>query len=93
MISKEETKHIASLARIGASEEEIDKFSEDLSAVLDWVSELKEVDVEKASPTEHITGFENVSREDQARDFAAKEDIVKMFPEEKNGYDKVKSVL
>ncbi len=93
MISKEETKHIASLARIGVTDEEIEKFSEDLSAVLDWVSELKEVDVEKASPTEHITGFENVSREDQSRDFAVQKDIVKLFPEEKNGYDKVKSVL
>lgn len=93
MISKEETKHIASLARIGITDEEVEKFSSDLSAVLDWVSELKEVNVEKTEPTEHITGFENVSRDDSEKDFVGKKDIVKLFPEEKNGYDKVKSVL
>lgn len=93
MISNEETKHIASLARIGITEEEVEKFSHDLSAVLDWVSELEEVNVDNVQPTEHITGFENVSRSDFEKDFDNKEGIVKLFPEEKNGYDKVKSVL
>lgn len=93
MISKDEVKHIASLARIGLGEEEVEKFSEDLSAVLDWIDELKKVDIENVEPTAHITGVENETREDNFSDFNNKEGIINLFPEEKNGYDKVKSVL
>ena len=41
MISKKEAKHIADLARIGTDEKGIKKSSEDLSAILDWMEELK----------------------------------------------------
>ena len=44
-------------------------------------------------PTAHITGMNDVSREDVAENFANKEKIIELFPESKNGYDKVKSVL
>ncbi|PJA86981.1 MAG: Asp-tRNA(Asn)/Glu-tRNA(Gln) amidotransferase GatCAB subunit C [Candidatus Moranbacteria bacterium CG_4_9_14_3_um_filter_42_9] len=93
MISKDEVKHIAGLARIGVSEKDIEKFLKDLSAVLDWVKELQEVDVSGVEPMAHITGTENVAREDTARDFGNKNNITKLFPEKKDGYGKVKSVL
>jgi aspartyl-tRNA(Asn)/glutamyl-tRNA(Gln) amidotransferase subunit C len=93
MISKDEVKHIAGLARIGMNEKEVDKFSHDLSSILDWIEQLKEVDITGVEPTAHITGLENKFREDKIQDFENKEGIVKLFPESKNGYDKVKSVL
>ncbi len=93
MISKDEVKHIAALARVGLNEEEIEKFSQDLSSILDFVEQLKEVDVAGIEPTAHITGLVNRTRDDVARDFANKDGIVELFPEEKNRYDKVKSVL
>ena len=93
MISKDEVKHIAALARIGLEEKEIEKFSHDLSSILDFIEQFKEVDVSGVEPTAHITGLENRTRDDIAREFENKEKIVKLFPEEKNGYDKVKSVL
>ncbi|HRY82357.1 MAG TPA: Asp-tRNA(Asn)/Glu-tRNA(Gln) amidotransferase subunit GatC [Candidatus Moranbacteria bacterium] len=93
MISEKEVKHIASLARIGLSEDEIEKFSKDLSSILDFIEQLKEVDISGIEPTAHITGLQNKLREDKIENFENKEGIVKLFPEEKNGYDKVKSVL
>lgn len=93
MISKKEVKHIADLARVGINDEEIDKFSQDLSSILDWMEQLNEIDVEKVEPTAHITGLENRIREDKENDFKNKEGIIKLFPEEKNNYNKVKSVL
>ena len=93
MISKDEVKHIASLARVGMTEEEVDKFSHDLSSILDFIEQLKEVDVTGVEPTAHITGLVNRMRDDLQHDFSDKENIKKLFPEEKNGYDKVKSVL
>lgn len=93
MISKDEVKHIAELARIGLSEKEVEKFTTDLSNVLDWIDQLKEVDVKNVEPTAHITGIKNETREDKTIDFENKKEIIKLFPEEKNGYNKVKSVL
>jgi len=93
MITKKEVKHIAGLARIGVSEKEIEKFSKDLSAVLDWVRELQEVNVEGIEPMAHITGTENITREDKAREFLNKDKIVELFPDKKDSYGKVKSIL
>lgn len=93
MISKDEVKHIAALARVGLDEDEIEKFSKDLSSILDWMEELKKVDVEGVEPTAHVTGLANRMREDLMHEFGNKGGIVKLFPEEKGGYDKVKSVL
>jgi aspartyl-tRNA(Asn)/glutamyl-tRNA(Gln) amidotransferase subunit C len=93
MISKSEVQHIAALARIGIDEKEIDKLAKDLSGILDWVEKLKEVDITGVESTAHITGVNNVTREDNMADFADKNKIVDLFPEKKDGFDKVKSVL
>jgi aspartyl-tRNA(Asn)/glutamyl-tRNA(Gln) amidotransferase subunit C len=86
-------KHIASLSRVGLADKELEKFSKDLSSILDWMDELKKVDISGVEPMAHITGMENVTREDKASDFDNKKGIISLFPEEKSGYDKVKSVL
>lgn len=93
MITKKEVQHIAGLARIGTSEKDVEKFTADLSVVLDWIEQLKEVDVEGVLPTAHITGMENRLREDVQIDFENKKGILDLFPESKDGYGKVKSVL
>jgi len=93
MITKKEVKHIAGLARIGMEEKEITKFTKDLSAVLDWVDELKKVNIKNVKPTAHITGMENIAREDKTGEFTDKKGIIDLFPEKKDNFDKVKSVL
>jgi len=93
MITKKEVKHIAGLARIGMEEKEITKFTKDLSAVLDWVDELKKVNIKNVKPTAHITGMENIAREDKTGEFMDKKGIIDLFPEKKDNFDKVKSVL
>lgn len=93
MITKEEVRHIAGLARIGVSEKEVERFAIDLSAVLDWMEELKKVDVEGIESTAHITGMENRMREDVSNDFDNKNAIVNLFPVKKDNYGKVKAIL
>ena len=93
MLDKKEVEHIAKLARIGLSDEEAKKYQKDLSAVLDWVEQLKEVDIENIEPVSHITGMENVVRGDKRADYKHKGKITDMFPEKKDNYDKVKSAL
>ena len=95
MLTKKEVAHIAALARIGLSEEEIPKYQKDLSAILDYFKKLEELDTEKTDPIGHITGRSNSYREDKARDFGdlGREAILENVPEKKDKFIKVKSVL
>lgn len=95
MLSQEEVKHIALLARIGIKEDEIEKYQKDLSAVLDFFRELEAVATDDVEAIGHITGTADVARRDRAEDFgiAGKEMILSNVPETKNGFVKVKSVF
>ena len=94
MISKEEVKHIAKLARIGLSSKEIEKFRKELSSILDYVEKLKEVDVSGVEATSHPFEIKNVMREDLAEELEEKgEKLLESAPEKKGDYLKVKSIL
>lgn len=95
MLSRDEIKNIAALARLGVEEEDIEKYQKDLSAVLDYFKELEKLDTENVEPISHITGMYNVLREDRDVDFGSvgREAILKNAPETKDGSIKVKSVL
>lgn len=94
MLSKEEVQHIALLARIGLSDEEVERYRTDLSGVLDFFKELEALDVSGAAEP-GVFGKENDSREDRSGDFgsAGKSAILENVPETKDGYVKVKSVF
>jgi len=95
MLTKEEIQNIATLARIGLSEKDVEKYQQDLSEILDYFKKLDEVDIEGVEPIGHITGMKNVFRTDGNVDFGdlGKEAIMQNAPEKKDGYIKVKSVL
>lgn len=91
-ISREEVQHIARLARIGLISEEEAKFQHDLSGVFGLIEELKEAKVETldAGAGERET---NHTREDVASESGMAADIRKSFPQEKDGYNKVRAVF
>jgi aspartyl-tRNA(Asn)/glutamyl-tRNA(Gln) amidotransferase subunit C len=95
MLNKDEVKKIALLARIGISDKEVEKYRHDMAAILDYFKKLEELDTEGIEPIGHITGRENVMREDKKEDFGApgKEAILANAPEVKDGFIKVKPVL
>ncbi len=95
MLSKDEIQHIASLARIGLTGEETEKYQKDLSAILDYFKKLEELDTENIEPIGHITGRFNSFREDKDEDFGnlGRVAIMKNAPEIKDKFIKVKSVL
>lgn len=95
MLSTDEVKHIALLARIGLKEEEVEKYQKDLSAVLDFFQELSAADTENVEPIGHITGRIGDAREDRMEEFGnlGTDAIKKNFPDGKDGFLKVKSVF
>ncbi len=95
MISKEEVKKVAKLARLGLAEKEIGKFQQELSSILDYVKKLKKADVSKIEPTSHPNKAENVMRADDGHSCSAetKKSMIEQAPEEKDGYVQVKQIL
>lgn len=93
MLSQEEVKKVAEMARIELSATEIEKFQKDLSSVLDYVDALKEVNTDGLEIVSSVTGLENVQRADVPKPIDYQEDIMANAPERKDKYYKVKSIL
>jgi len=93
MISKEEVKHIAKLARLGLSEDEIGKFQKELSGILDYIEKLKEVDVSDVAPASHAILVENSVREDAINPRPGGKKLLDLAPDKKEKFLKVKSVF
>jgi aspartyl-tRNA(Asn)/glutamyl-tRNA(Gln) amidotransferase subunit C len=66
-ISREEVLHVARLARLELSEEELDRFAEQLSAILDAVGKVAELELEGVEPTSHPLDLVNVWAEDEPK--------------------------
>ncbi|MFA6550075.1 MAG: Asp-tRNA(Asn)/Glu-tRNA(Gln) amidotransferase subunit GatC [Candidatus Gracilibacteria bacterium] len=95
MLSEEEVKHIAKLARIRLTDEEIKKFSTQLTDILEYVKILEEVDTKDVEPTSQVTGLKDVTREDVVvSNLATGEDLLKCSPLPiQNNQIKVKPVI
>lgn len=93
MITKEEVQHIAKLARIQLSPEEVEKFQKELGEVLDYFEILREVDVSSVQPMTHSVPLQNVKRKDEAQPDSKGRKLLDAAPEHEAGYLKVKSIL
>ncbi|HYF05818.1 MAG TPA: Asp-tRNA(Asn)/Glu-tRNA(Gln) amidotransferase subunit GatC [Patescibacteria group bacterium] len=93
MLTLDEVKKLGSLARIELSSEELEQMQKDLSAILDYVEELKSVDVSGLEVLSQVTGLVNVQRQDEPKLCDFRDDIFANAPEMKDGYYKVKAIL
>lgn len=64
MINESDVRHIAHLSRLHPSDEEVRLFSGQLSAILEYVEQLNEVDTQAVPPTAHALPVKNVFRDD-----------------------------
>jgi aspartyl-tRNA(Asn)/glutamyl-tRNA(Gln) amidotransferase subunit C len=92
-LTTEDVKKISQLARIELSEAEILKFQKELSVVLDYVSELNKVDTTGVEEISQVTGLVNVLRDDKPEFSPIRDAIIKNFPDSKEGFLKIKSIL
>lgn len=95
MITKEQVEHIATLARLALTKEEIEKFQKDLGAILDYFDTLKSVDTSKVNPMTHSVELLNALREDIAKKEKPEvvEKLVESSPASERGFIKVKEVF
>lgn len=92
-ISKKEVEHIADLARLKLSEKEKVKFQKELGKILEYIDQLKELDVENVQPTSQVVRMENVLREDKVKPSLSQEEALSNAPDKEDGFFKVPRVI
>jgi aspartyl-tRNA(Asn)/glutamyl-tRNA(Gln) amidotransferase subunit C len=65
MIDREQVLHVARLARLELSEEEIERMTTELSGILEHVDRITALDLGHVKPTSHVVALENVLRPDE----------------------------
>ena len=92
-LSREEVLHIAKLARIGLTEEDVARFQLQLSQILEHFDVLRQIPTEDVPPTMHALAMEGVVGSDEPRPSLAKEAVLANAPFEYEGYLRVRAVL
>jgi len=93
-LKKEDVLNLAELVRLDLTDDEVNEFTEELSAILDYVEQLGDVDVSGLEPTNQVTGLTNVTRKDEINDYGySLEDLQSNLPDSKGNLIKVKRML
>jgi len=92
-LSYEQVRHIAWLARLGLSEEEVEKFSLQLSNILENVEILQQVDTTNVPPATHTIPLQNVLRKDDVAESYSQSDVLSNAPKQAEKCFKVQAIL
>jgi aspartyl-tRNA(Asn)/glutamyl-tRNA(Gln) amidotransferase subunit C len=80
VIGRDEVLHVATLARLALSEDEIEPMARELSAVLDHVARIGELDLDGVAPTSHVVEVTGALRADQPRPSWPRETVLAAAP-------------
>ena len=92
-LSADDVRHLASLARIGMTDDEVQKFRTDLSSILDHFDVLAAIDTEGVEPTNNGADLLNVMVADKSRASATHEQTMANAPTSEDAYFRVRAVL
>lgn len=92
-ISREEVLHIALLARLGLTEEEVDRLSEQLSNILENFEILQQVDTTDVSPTTQSIALQNVVSDDSTAPSLPSSEVLANAPQKEGDLFRVRAVL
>jgi aspartyl-tRNA(Asn)/glutamyl-tRNA(Gln) amidotransferase subunit C len=93
-LTREDVLKLARLARLDLTDEEVEAFRKEMSAILDYVAQLNDADVAGLEPTTQVTGLKNVMREDSVLDYGVSpEELLRLAPKTQDGQIKVKRMI
>jgi aspartyl-tRNA(Asn)/glutamyl-tRNA(Gln) amidotransferase subunit C len=92
-VSSEQVRHIAKLARIAMSEEELARLEPELNNILGWVEQLAEVDTDGVEPLTAVIDQKLRLRDDVVNDGNIREDVLANAPEAQHGFFAVPKVI
>jgi aspartyl-tRNA(Asn)/glutamyl-tRNA(Gln) amidotransferase subunit C len=91
VIDRDQVLHVARLARLKLTDEEVERISGELSGILDHVERISELDLDGVEPTSHVIELENVLRPDQPRPSWPRDRILEPAPDPADGAFRVPS--
>jgi len=92
-ITKEEVRHVAHLARLAITDEEVEHFTEQLAKIVQFADKLNELDTTNVEPTTHVLPLENVLREDKSIAGLDREVMMKNVKDQEAGQVKVPAIM
>ena len=81
-ITRKEVEHVANLARLNLSEEELARMTGQLDTILSYVDKLDELDTKGVAPTTHAFSIQNAFREDEVQDSLPRDEALANAPKE-----------
>jgi aspartyl-tRNA(Asn)/glutamyl-tRNA(Gln) amidotransferase subunit C len=91
MIGRDEVLHVAQLARLKLSDEEVERMATELSGILEHVERISELDLDGVEPTSHVIALENVFRPDEPRPSWDRDEVLDSAPDPASGAFRVPS--
>jgi aspartyl-tRNA(Asn)/glutamyl-tRNA(Gln) amidotransferase subunit C len=91
VIDREQILHVARLARLELSEEELERMASELSSILEHVERISELELDGVEPTTHVVALENVLRADEPRPSLPREKALAPAPDPADGAFRVPS--
>jgi len=92
-ITRQEVEHVAKLARLRFNEAEMERFTDQLNAILAYIDKLNELDTSRVEPTYHVLELVNVFREDQIEPPLPKELALANAPERADSFFQVPRIV
>ncbi|MDH7497171.1 MAG: Asp-tRNA(Asn)/Glu-tRNA(Gln) amidotransferase subunit GatC [Syntrophomonadaceae bacterium] len=92
-LSRQEVEHVAMLARLKLSEEEKERLSSELGAILDYVERLEALPTAEVEPLAHVLPMHNAFRPDEPRAPFARDEMLANAPQALDGLFKVPRIL
>ncbi len=93
-LTREDILKLAQLARVGLTDEEVDEFSTELTAILQYVEQLSSIEVDGLQPTSQVTGLSNVTRPDEVKHYDYEPlDLLKNVPTVEANQIKVRRMI
>ena len=93
LLTREQVEHVADLAKLGLSEEEIELYRKQLSAILEYAAVLQQLDTDAIPPTATFLPVRNVMRADEPIACLSQEDALANAPAVADGYFQVRAIL
>ena len=92
-LNRKDVEHVALLSRLELSETELDKFTGQLDAILEYIDVLNQVDTSAVEPMAHVLEIRNVMRADQVQPSLPREAALQNAPDAEDGFFKVPKIV
>lgn len=92
-LSIQDVEHVASLARLGLSDEEKETLRDQLSTILDHIAVLSQIDTDSISPTAQLNALHNVLRDDEIKPSLSQDEVLRNAPRSRDGFFEVRAVM